>query len=460
MGFLMGCPLRSLAVEQSPESEYKERVAKTDPDKNPAAHKALAEWCKRKYPAKYEFHLEAWNLAEFGRSEKLLPAAPSLIELQRISGLAAKMGLEEKAQHYHGRWGEAQFTVFAKKLAPGNAAMMKKLLDWAVKEKVEFIAPCQELARNIITVEPEYVPARQALKHLKLAKGWMSWEEALASIDLQHAPDRLELHRLAAAQRVRKETAQYPLDPTRSMQLMRENTYRTATKNRAMTYFVWTRDYKRSQPCPLVISLHGGGEGGLEQSLKDAPTEAAFWQQNVTQGSWVMICPTAPKHVPNSWWNKDNLEDIFDMIEETADQFNIDRKRIYITGASMGANGAGQWVWVFPELAAASCARSGAYWTNWINIRDILSKPILVIHGEKDEPARNSSRDEYIKKTEGYGGKITHVSYPDQDHFLKSSSVYPIMIPFFLKHTNDIEPDFRLLREVFRDRHKKYPPTE
>lgn len=448
------------SAEIAEKSEYDARVAKANLEKEPANHKSLADWCKRKYPEKHQFHLEAWQRHEFARAEKGLPAKPALMELQRLSNLATKMGLTDKAKEYHGKWGEAQFADFAKRLQPGNISMMKQLLDWAMKQKVEFIAPCQELARRIIDEEPDFVPARQALKHLKLAKGWVSLEEALAGIDLQHAPDRVEIHRAMEAYRIPKDPGEYPPDPTRSMERHRDGYFRTATKTRAAPYFVWTRDYSRTKPCPLVISLHGGGEGGQEKSIADAPIEAKLWQHYVKEGSWVLISPTVKNHIGNSWWNEENLEDAFDMIDETLEDFHIDRKRIYITGTSMGGNGTGGWMWVFPELAAASCARSGSYLTTWKNIRDVLGKPILVIHGEKDEGFRNKSRDEYVRKTREFGGVVTHVSYPDQDHFLKPESVYPVMIPFFLKHQNTLEPDFTVLRAVFRDRHKKYPQAK
>lgn len=443
------------------EADYLERVEKAQLGKYPQNHKALAEWCKRQYPLKSQFHLDAWNAYDFGRLEKLLPAAPAAQDYQRMASTAAKMGMKDKEREYRGKWGEAQYAVFSKKLVAGNTAMMKQLLDWAIKEKVDSIPACQELAGRIISTDPACEPARRALKHLKLAKGWVTWEEALAGIDLQQASQRLEIHKAAAAYWPVRTPGDYPRNPTQDMQPGPRECFRAATKKSGgkANYFIWTKNYSREKPCALVLGLHGGGEGGVEKSIQDAPIEAHYWQQNVKEGSWVLLCPTARNHISNSWWNKDNLEDIFDMLDETVERFNIDKKRIYVTGTSMGGNGTGEWMWAFPEFAAASCSRAGAYWTNWTGMKDVLGKPIMVIHGEQDEEARNKTRDEFVSKTEAFGGKVTHISYPDQGHFLKAESVWPKMIPFFLQHTNDLEPDFRLLREVFRDRHKKYPQT-
>lgn len=439
--------------------EYNKQAAKEQLERNPQNHKNMADWCKRRYPEKYQFHLNAWQTYDFGRLEKLLPAEPSIADLLRMKSTAEKMGFQSKELEYREKWGKAQFPEFARKLKPGNTVMMKQLLDWVIKEKVDGIPDAQELAKNITVAEPEYEPAHRTLKQLKLAKGWMTLEEALSSIDVQNARERLEIHKAMAAYRPIKEVSAYPADPTRGMETVIGNGFRTATAKSGgkAVYFIWTREYRRSKPCALVIDLHGGGEGGFEKSLAYASTHPYVWENNAKEGSWVVISPTVQHHVANSWWNKDNLEDVFDMMDETVERFNIDRKRIYVTGQSMGGNGAGEWMWAFPELAAASCSRAGAYWTGWLNMKDILGKPILVIHGEKDLPGRNQTRDLFIQKTEELGGVVTHISYPDVDHFIQPKDIYPKMIPYFLSHVNDIEPDFDLLREVFRDRHRKHP---
>lgn len=450
-------PATLFGAEVADKSDYEQRVAKAQLDKHPEKHKELAAWCKRKYPEKHQFHLDAWNRHQFGVSEASLSPNPVAMELFRMSELAAKMGLADKAREYRGKWGLAQYPVHAAKLKPGDTIMMKRLLDWAIKEKIEFIPPCQELAQTLIDSEPDYAPARLALKHLKLSKGWMSMDDAMAAIDLQHAPDRLELHRALAATRPPKKSTDFQPDPTREMEKSSDGHYRTATKNGGQPYFLVTRNYDRGKPCALVIGLHGGGDGGLSASIGSAATEAKAWAHFPNEGSWVVLCPTVRNHIANSWWDQENLEHTFDAIEETLERFNIDRTRIYVTGTSMGANGTALWMYVFPELAAAYCTRAGAYWNNTSRIRDLLAKPVLVIHGEKDKETRNKSRDEFIRKTEELGGLVTHASYPQQDHFIGWELVFSNMVPFFLKHSNPIEPDFGLLREVFRDRHRKHP---
>lgn len=450
-------PSNACGADTAEKNEYEQRVAKAQLDKFPDKHKELAAWCKRKYPEKHQFHVDAWNRHQFATAESRLPAQPSAMELLRLSEQAAKMGLTDKAREYRGKWGATQYPLHAAKLKAGDVTMMKRLLDWSIKEKIEFIPPCQELAQAIVEADADYGPARLTLQHIKLSKGWMSMKEAIAGIDLQQAPDRLELHQALAATRPAKKSTDFPPDPTRNMEKMPDGYYRAATKNGSQPYFIATRNYDRSKPCALVIGLHGGGDGGLAESINSASTEAKVWARLANEGSWVVLCPTVRNHIANSWWDLENLESTFDAIEETVEQFNIDRKRIYVTGTSMGANGTAVWLYVFPELGAAYCSRAGAYWNKVANIRDLLAKPVLVIHGEKDEDHRNKSRDEFIRKTEELGGALSHVSYPNEDHFIKYELVFSNMIPFFLKHTNSLEPDFTLLREVFRDRHQKWP---
>jgi dipeptidyl aminopeptidase/acylaminoacyl peptidase len=83
-------------------------------------------------------------------------------------------------------------------------------------------------------------------------------------------------------------------------------------------------------------------------------------------------------------------------------------------------------------------------------VKNVLGKPIMVIHGEKDEAFRTKSRDELVKQIEDIGGDLTHVSLPDVDHAIYDHIAYPKLIPYFDEHVNDIEPDFRLIRAAAR----------
>ena len=432
-------------------AEYEERLKKADPSADPKQHKNLASWCKRNYPEKYSFHQNAYNEFVFKGLEEKLPASPTAAQLKQLQEEAVKLELPGKSREYLAKWGEIQFKTFEAKLKPGDVKMMQMLLKWSLDNGVSFIDPVKGLAGKILELDKNDLSARKVLGQLQIEGVWKSPDEAFAGIDLRNPKQRVELHRkLTAAAAGSAEKPAFPSNPVKGMEQV-DNYYLTATANSGgeAKYFVAASGYSKSKPCPLVISLHGGGSGGFEKARGYAAIAVSEWTKGDMKGGCVAIAPIARKHVTNSWGTLSNFEDLIDAIEETMQRFNIDRKRIYVTGQSMGGGGTSLYYLCFPEMAGAFCARAGFYFRDG-SVKDVLGKPLMVIQGEKDEAFRVKSRDELLKQVESIGGKVTHVSLPDVDHFIMPNDVMPRLVPFFEDNQNDIEPDFRLIRAAGR----------
>jgi predicted esterase len=431
------------------EQEYKARLAKADPDTNPDKHQTLATWCKRNYPDKYEYHLRAYHEFQFKQLETALPAAPTPDQLKAMVPKADKLDLPDKAAEYRTLWGEAQFAIHAQKLKPGDVKLMELLLKWAIDNQVETIGPVQSLADDIVKLDAAHLPAHKVLGHVQVDGEWKSLAELIAGVNIRDPKARLELHRTLTAGETAKPRNLLP-NPTRDMEkdgdLLLAS---TAASGRQAKYFIGLNDYSKGKGAALVISLHGGGEGGFEAAKTGARIGANEFTHCKFKGGCVVLAPIARNHVTNSWGTLSNFEDLLDAMEETRARFNIDMKRIYVTGQSMGGGGTSLYYLCFPEMAAASCARAGFYFRD-DSVKDVLRKPIMVIQGEKDEAFRISSRDDLIKQVKNLGGDLTQISLPDVDHFITGDEVLKNALPYFDKHTNDIEPDLRVLRAAGR----------
>lgn len=437
------------AAQKELAAEYEKRLEKANPDADPKQHKNLASWCKRNFPEKQAFHENAYNEFVFSGLESRLPANPTAAQLKQLQAEAVKLELPGKSREYLMKWGEMQFAVFSAKLKPGDVKMMQTLLKWSIDNGVASIEPAKELAGKILELDDSDTAARKVLGQLEIDGEWKTPEEAFSGINLKDPAERLKLHEKLAST-TPDEKRQYPANPFKGME--NAGPYYlagTAASGGEAKYFICANGYSKSKPAPLVISLHGGGSGGFEKAKAYASTAATEWTKRSLKGGNVTIAPIARKHVTNSWGTLSNFEDLIDAIEETMERFNIDRKRIYVTGQSMGGGGTSLYYLCFPEMAAASCARAGYYFRDG-SVKNVLGKPIMVIQGEKDEEFRTKSRDELIKQIQDIGGDLTHESLPDVDHFIMPDVVYPKLIPFFEEHVNDIEPDFRLIRATGR----------
>ena len=105
-------------------------------------------------------------------------------------------------------------------------------------------------------------------------------------------------------------------------------------------------NYDRNKSWPLVVFLHGAGErgeDGREQTEVGIGPAIVQWPERFP---CIVLMPQCPS---DAWWSEDGTDyakqfsDAEDHIDESMrlvlDEYNIDPKRIYLTGLSMGGYG-------------------------------------------------------------------------------------------------------------------------
>ena len=429
-------------ADEDPKAEYEERLAKLDLAAGPEGHKNLASWCRRNYPSKYGYHQREYNKHVFAGLEAKLPAKPAAASYQELREAAAKLELPDQEKKYLGLWAELKFAEHQKRLKPDDLAMMKQLFKWCEDQKVTFIGPATQLGESILELEPAYLPVRHALGHVEWEGGWMAREKLInETINIRSVQDRIKAHRALAEGRNKIER-DYPARPFDGMDELGSMYAFRPRKSPDALFYVSAPGYSPRKANALVLSLHGGGSGGFEKADEYAKIALGEWTK---QEGYVAVSPVATNHNVNSWGTTSNVLEILDALEEVCERFHIDRKRIYVTGQSMGGGGTTLWYLCFPEFAAASCGRAG--WFHHVKRQeDLLGKPMLIIQGAKDEPDRLDSRLKFIKTAEACGGKLEVLVHNNIDHFIPQTVVFEAMLPYFEKHQNDIEPDFDVIR--------------
>ena len=100
---------------------------------------------------------------------------------------------------------------------------------------------------------------------------------------------------------------------------------------------------------PLLLFLHGYGECGedIQQVKKHGPPKLVERFDELSR--CVIVSPQCPR---NSWWRVDALKALVEeVIEQRGD---IDRRRIYVTGLSMGGYGIWSFISHHPDYFAAA----------------------------------------------------------------------------------------------------------
>ena len=100
---------------------------------------------------------------------------------------------------------------------------------------------------------------------------------------------------------------------------------------------------------PLLLFLHGYGECGenIEQVRKHGPPKLIGKFDSLA--GCVIVSPQCPR---DSWWRVDALKALVEEVIE--DRGDIDRRRLYVTGLSMGGYGIWSFISHYPNYFAAA----------------------------------------------------------------------------------------------------------
>ncbi|QQS07944.1 MAG: prolyl oligopeptidase family serine peptidase [Phycisphaerales bacterium] len=191
--------------------------------------------------------------------------------------------------------------------------------------------------------------------------------------------------------------------------------YTSVTVNDAShLYAVYApREYKSNdKPWPLIIFLNGRGECGT-----DGQRQAAVGLFPAALGepeAWPFVIALPQKPVAKTQWiEHDDL--VMAVLRETQERFNIDPKRIYLTGLSQG--GAGTWAIgaKHPDLFAALAPVCG-YGDPAILTDSLKGMPIWAFHGEADNVVPPQKTRDLAAKAKALGAIVTQSYYPGVNH--------------------------------------------
>ena len=158
------------------------------------------------------------------------------------------------------------------------------------------------------------------------------------------------------------------------------------------------KDYDPAKEYPLVLFLHGAGE-----RVQD-PHQAMFhgYMKYVReQGKEYPFIFIAPQCIGNAYWGSytESLSAFLDYVLET---YAVDRRRVYLTGLSMGGTGTWMFAMARPNTFAAimPVCGSGIYW----NVANLLKTPIYMVHGDCDTCVPISDSVEMLTSINSRGG--------------------------------------------------------
>ncbi|WP_160148177.1 prolyl oligopeptidase family serine peptidase [Rubripirellula obstinata] len=168
------------------------------------------------------------------------------------------------------------------------------------------------------------------------------------------------------------------------------------------------RSSKKAKSFPLVLFLHGGGEGGRnpEKVKKNGLPKL------IAQGKsfpFIMVAPQNPSET--QFWDDQQL---IRLVNEIETKHPVNRLRVYLTGLSRGGYGAWRLAIQNPNRFAALVPVCGGGPMPYMN--RIKHLPIWVFHGAKDTVIPISESQRLVEALKKAGGDVKFTIYPDAGH--------------------------------------------
>ncbi|HWT03775.1 MAG TPA: prolyl oligopeptidase family serine peptidase [Pyrinomonadaceae bacterium] len=191
--------------------------------------------------------------------------------------------------------------------------------------------------------------------------------------------------------------------------------------NKSYTYQVYVPSSLRGkQNVPVILFLHGIGQRGEGGFIPVKGAAAAFARQYLEKVPAVVLLPQCSRGL---YWNDAEMERmVMAELEQTADEFGADAKRLYLTGVSMGGFGAWHMAAAHPEKFAAvvsicggSPLRSGDRFAPIA--RKVATTPVWVFHGSDDPIVPVSESRQMVEALKNVGGnRVRYSEYEGVGH--------------------------------------------
>lgn len=174
---------------------------------------------------------------------------------------------------------------------------------------------------------------------------------------------------------------------------------------------------------PLIIWLHGAGEGGIDNETQITGNRGAVAfveYENIFDYPYV-VAPQAP----DFWMEELTLNDVtlkghdytkqvVSLIQEVINKNDcIDTSRVYIGGCSMGGYQTWKTIIAEPKMFAGAFPICPAYCPTKEELKTLVDLPIWMTHASLDDTISvENSRNAY-KTLKSLGGKVIYSEYKD-----------------------------------------------
>jgi predicted peptidase len=178
---------------------------------------------------------------------------------------------------------------------------------------------------------------------------------------------------------------------------------------------------------PIVLFFHGAGERGSDnvRQLKNAVGVFGREENRLKFPCYVLVpqCQSQSMWVDTPWTLDAHIQPAkptepmrlaMELLASIQKEFNIDAKRIYVAGVSMGGFGTWDAITRYPGIFAAAVPCCGGADEHTAAI--VKDLPIWAFHGDKDTVVKTIRSQHMIEAIKKAGGDPRYTEYKDVPH--------------------------------------------
>lgn len=192
------------------------------------------------------------------------------------------------------------------------------------------------------------------------------------------------------------------------------NVKKTSTVHSRINYLVFLpksyspKSYSpQDEGVPLIVFLHGSGERGSDLEKVKAWGPPAIAEKN-PDFPFMVLSPQLPE---GEWWHALTLKG---MLDEVLARYNVDKRRVYLTGLSMGGYGAWDFASRYPDYFAALAPVCGGGIARMAG--SMRAIPTWVFHGKKDDAVPEEESARMVDALKAAGGNVKYTMLPEAGH--------------------------------------------
>ena len=218
------------------------------------------------------------------------------------------------------------------------------------------------------------------------------------------------------------------------LNLYEKKVYTTPSGEELPYRILFPENYDRSKKYPLILLLHGGGERGNDNEKQLTHGAKLFLTEENRKNFQAIIL--VPQCSLDSYWGAVQidrstspftltfdyskpepiaLQSAIALVKKISKEEGVDKKRIYITGLSMGGMGAFEAVYRYPKLFAAAMPICGGGDVALYDKR-VAKVPFRVFHGTVDAVVDVKESQKMVEKLKSLKANVTYTEYPNVNH--------------------------------------------